>query len=139
MKNFFLNQLFLIKVEQNQGFISYVAPDCKASKARIGVASLRQSAWVKQHERPYRCFAARCRRILQGRFSHAQTLNACSQKPLVLRKCHLGRSCGLQVDVLLLQQDIQAASLFAFCPFLALMSSLRPVFVTFLREKSKRI
>ena len=87
---FFLNQLFLIKVEQNQDFVCYVAPDCKAFVARIAAASLRQSAWVKQYDWLCRCFAARCRRILQGRFSHAQFLNNCLQKTYIRHKNRLG-------------------------------------------------
>lgn len=154
----FLTGRFLIKVEQteecndelmntsknihmriNQGFVCYVAPDCKASMARIGVASLRQFARGKQHERFYRCFAARCRRILQGHFSQRSNPKCLLAKAPGFTEMPPRRSCGLQVDVLPLQQEIQVASLFAFCPFFALMSSLRSVFVTFLREKSKRI
>jgi len=71
-RNFFCNQLFLIKVEQNQGGVGYLAPDCKASLARIGAVSLPQSAWELQDEQMFKCFAARCVGILQGRSFHAQ-------------------------------------------------------------------
>jgi len=67
--NFFLLDK---KEAKHQGCVGYVAADCEASIARIGAVSLPQSAWIKQNEQFYQCFAARCHRILQGRPSHAQ-------------------------------------------------------------------
>ncbi|MDX3912796.1 MAG: hypothetical protein QHC79_04600 [Pseudosphingobacterium sp.] len=62
----------MIKVEQNQGFVGYLAPDGKTFMARIGAVSLLQYAWIVQYEQYCKCFAARCVGILQGRFTHAQ-------------------------------------------------------------------
>jgi len=59
---------------KDQGCGGYVAPDCKASKARMAAAPLPPHAWLKQAERFYSCFAARCSRILQGRSANAQTI-----------------------------------------------------------------
>jgi len=49
--------------------VGYLAPDGKASTARIGAVSLPQSAWIVQYEQWCKCFAARCIGILQGRFT----------------------------------------------------------------------
>ncbi|HWV74304.1 MAG TPA: hypothetical protein VN040_21445 [Pseudosphingobacterium sp.] len=57
---------------KDQGGVGYLATDCKASLARIGAVSLPQSAWVLQDEQMFKCFAARCVGILQGRSFHAQ-------------------------------------------------------------------
>ena len=80
-KEGFFIQLFLIKVEQNQGGVGYLAPDCKALPARIGAVSLPQPAWVLQYEQTCKCFAARCLGILQGHSSHAQGLRAARKSP----------------------------------------------------------
>ncbi|MEH6306909.1 hypothetical protein RYH73_14750 [Olivibacter sp. CPCC 100613] len=56
--------------------VGYLAPDCKASLARIGAVSLPQSAWIVQYEQTCKCFAARCIGILQGRLSDARGLMA---------------------------------------------------------------
>ncbi|MCL4640674.1 MAG: hypothetical protein M5Z89_16875 [Olivibacter sp.] len=54
---------------KHQGFVDYLAPDGKASLARIGAVSLPQSAWILQYEQRSKCFAARCVGILQGHVS----------------------------------------------------------------------
>ncbi|MEH6307976.1 hypothetical protein RYH73_20135 [Olivibacter sp. CPCC 100613] len=121
-------------MNKTQGCVGYLAPDCKASIPRIGAVSLPQSALVLQYEQTCKCFAARYVDILQGHFSHTPSLFGYSQEPSVLPKMPHRISCGLQVDALPLQREIQVASLFAFRSFLALMSSLRSVFVSFLRK-----
>ncbi|MCL4637465.1 MAG: hypothetical protein M5Z89_00625 [Olivibacter sp.] len=57
---------------KDQGYGCYLAPDGKASLARIGAVSLLQSAWVLQYEHMYKCFAARCVDILQGHVSTSE-------------------------------------------------------------------
>ncbi|MFC0317189.1 MULTISPECIES: hypothetical protein [Olivibacter] len=80
----------MIKVEQNQGGVGYLAPDCKASLARIGAVSLPQSAWILQYEQACTCFAARCFGILQGRLSDTRGPYGCPQKLFVQLKYRLG-------------------------------------------------
>jgi len=65
-----------MKRTKNQGFLGYLATDCKAFMARIGAVSLPQSAWILQYEQTYKCFAAHCVGILQGRFSRAVLVDA---------------------------------------------------------------
>lgn len=47
-----------------------------ALKRRIGAVSLPQSAWILKYEQTFKCFAAHCVGILQGRSSHAQGYSA---------------------------------------------------------------
>jgi hypothetical protein len=65
----------LMQSEANiKACVGYLAPDCKASTARIGAVSLPQSAWLLQSENGAACFAARCVGILQGHSSPAKAI-----------------------------------------------------------------
>jgi len=71
-------------VNKVQGCVGYVAPDCKASMARMAAASLPPYAWLKQVEWFCPCFAARCCRILQGRSATARARGVVLLTPVLL-------------------------------------------------------
>jgi|GEM_PF-4034696 len=148
IKEYFLLTTFVLtqKLTKGQGYGYYVAAVCKVSIARIGAVSLLQSAWIMQNEQFCQYFAARCGRILQGRFGHRSlfkhlgpisairtvvparnTPPFCSKTALEFAVC-IGRHwlCSKVYSGSFIHYDLVLA---------VFMSSLRSVFVTFFAGK----